>query len=180
DGVGDGHRADGTARPADGCRLPSVADQLCIGAAVRTAAALCDGEPHCRPCSRAGTDSARLHARARGRARRAAPGRPDQGGRDAGRAGRGTRAARRRRRFAPRRRSGARGRRATSTIRGILRYAMSLNSFATRQTLTVGSETVDYYSLPALEKAGFPGVSRLPFSLRILLENLLRREDDAF
>src|SRR5690606_1889778 len=57
---------------------------------------------------------------------------------------------------------------------------MSLNSFATRQTLTVGSETVDYYSLPALEKAGFPGVSRLPFSLRILLENLLRREDDAF
>jgi aconitate hydratase len=57
---------------------------------------------------------------------------------------------------------------------------MSLNSFATRQTLTVGSETVDYYSLPALEKAGFPGVSRLPFSLRILLENLLRREDNAF
>ena len=35
-------------------------------------------------------------------------------------------------------------------------------------------------SLPALEKAGFAGVSRLPFSLKILLENLLRREDDAF
>jgi aconitate hydratase len=57
---------------------------------------------------------------------------------------------------------------------------MSLNSFATRQTLTVGDETVDYYSLPALEKAGYPGVSRLPFSLKILLENLLRREDNAF
>jgi len=57
---------------------------------------------------------------------------------------------------------------------------MSLNSFATRQTLTVGNETVEYYSLPALEKAGFPGVARLPFSLKILLENLLRREDNAF
>ncbi len=36
------------------------------------------------------------------------------------------------------------------------------------------------YSLPALEKAGFPGVSRLPYSMKILLENLLRREDNAF
>ena len=36
------------------------------------------------------------------------------------------------------------------------------------------------YSLPALEKAGFTGVSRLPYSMKILLENLLRREDDAF
>jgi len=57
---------------------------------------------------------------------------------------------------------------------------MSLNSFNTRQTLTVGTETLDYYSLPALEAAGFPGVARLPFSLKILLENLLRREDNAF
>ncbi len=36
------------------------------------------------------------------------------------------------------------------------------------------------FSLPALEKAGFTGVSRLPFSLKILLENLLRREDARF
>ena len=57
---------------------------------------------------------------------------------------------------------------------------MSLNTFATRQTLTVGDATADYYSLPALEKAGFPGVAHLPFSLKILLENLLRREDNAF
>jgi aconitate hydratase len=56
---------------------------------------------------------------------------------------------------------------------------MSLNSFGARQTLTVGTQTVEYFSLPALERAGFPGVSRLPFSLKILLENLLRREDDA-
>ncbi len=40
-------------------------------------------------------------------------------------------------------------------------------------------ETIDYYSLPALE-AQFPDVAALPFSLKILLENLLRREDDAF
>ncbi len=57
---------------------------------------------------------------------------------------------------------------------------MSLDSFHTRQTLTVGEDSVDFFSLPALEAAGFPGVSRLPFSLKILLENLLRREDNGF
>ncbi len=57
---------------------------------------------------------------------------------------------------------------------------MSLDTFKTRRTLTVGGESIDYFSLPALEAAGFSGLSRLPFSLRILLENLLRREDDAF
>jgi aconitate hydratase len=57
---------------------------------------------------------------------------------------------------------------------------MSLDSFGTRRTLTVGGETFDYFSLKALEAAGFPAVGRLPFSLKILLENLLRREDNAF
>jgi aconitate hydratase len=57
---------------------------------------------------------------------------------------------------------------------------MSLNSFKTRQALRVGSDSFDYFSLPALEAGGFPSVSRLPFSLKILLENLLRREDNAF
>ena len=57
---------------------------------------------------------------------------------------------------------------------------MSLNSFNTRQTLSVGHDSLDYFSLPALEAAGFPTISRLPFSLKILLENLLRREDNAF
>ena len=56
----------------------------------------------------------------------------------------------------------------------------TLNSFGTRSELRSGNQTIEYYSLPALEKAGFPGVSRLPYSLKILLENLLRREDDAF
>ncbi|HXD15944.1 MAG TPA: aconitate hydratase AcnA [Vicinamibacterales bacterium] len=54
------------------------------------------------------------------------------------------------------------------------------NSFNTRTEIRAGAQTVQIYSLPALEKAGFPGVSRLPYSLKILLENLLRREDDAF
>jgi aconitate hydratase len=53
------------------------------------------------------------------------------------------------------------------------------NTFKTLCTLTVGGETLDYYSLPALA-AQFPQVARLPFSLKILLENLLRREDGAF
>jgi aconitate hydratase len=55
----------------------------------------------------------------------------------------------------------------------------TLNSFGTRSEIRVGGSSVDIYSLPALAKA-FPAVERLPFSLKILLENLLRREDDAF
>jgi len=57
---------------------------------------------------------------------------------------------------------------------------MSLDTFHTRRSLTVGAESFDYFSLPALEQSGFSGVARLPFSLKILLENLLRREDNAF
>jgi aconitate hydratase len=56
----------------------------------------------------------------------------------------------------------------------------TLNSFGTRTEIRVLDQPVQIYSLPALEKAGFPGVSRLPYSMKILLENLLRREDDAF
>jgi aconitate hydratase len=55
----------------------------------------------------------------------------------------------------------------------------SLDTFKTRTSLTVGADTVSIFSLPALEKE-FPGVSKLPYSLKILLENLLRREDEAF
>jgi len=55
----------------------------------------------------------------------------------------------------------------------------SRDSFATRTALKTGDRTLNYFSLPALAKA-FPSVERLPFSLKILLENLLRREDDAF
>src|SRR6266478_790031 len=54
------------------------------------------------------------------------------------------------------------------------------NSFDTRTEIRAGGQTVQIYSLPALEKAGFSGVSRLPYSMKVLLENLLRREDGAF
>ncbi len=56
----------------------------------------------------------------------------------------------------------------------------SQNSFNSRTPITVGADTFHIFSLPALEKAGFPNVSRLPYSLKILLENLLRREDARF
>ncbi len=53
----------------------------------------------------------------------------------------------------------------------------SLDSFKSRKTLTVGSKTYVYYSLPEAEKNGLDGVSALPFSMKVLLENLLRFED---
>ena len=53
------------------------------------------------------------------------------------------------------------------------------NSFGTRTQIHVGSSTYDIYDLTALERAGFPRVARLPYSLKILLENLLRHEDGA-
>src|SRR3954463_6242144 len=56
----------------------------------------------------------------------------------------------------------------------------TLNTFGTVATLTSGTDTLEYYSLSALERAGFPAVGRLPYSLKILLENLLRREDGRF
>jgi aconitate hydratase len=55
-----------------------------------------------------------------------------------------------------------------------------LNSFNTRTRLAAGGTSVDIFSLSALERQGFAGVSRLPYSLKILLENLLRREDSRF
>jgi aconitate hydratase len=51
-----------------------------------------------------------------------------------------------------------------------------MNSFDSKSTLTSGNRAYTIYRLPALAARGF-NLSRLPFSLRILLENLLRRED---
>src|SRR5215472_698674 len=53
----------------------------------------------------------------------------------------------------------------------------SLDSFKCRKTLKVGAKTYVYYSLPAAEKNGLKGISRLPYSMKVLLENLLRNED---
>ena len=54
---------------------------------------------------------------------------------------------------------------------------MSLDSFKCRKTLKVGAKTYTYFSLKAAEKNGLKGISRLPYSLKVLLENLLRFED---
>src|SRR5919108_1444233 len=53
-----------------------------------------------------------------------------------------------------------------------------LDSFATRASLKVGNQSYDIFRLRNLEKAGFKDVSRLPVSLKVLLENLLRLEDN--
>ena len=54
---------------------------------------------------------------------------------------------------------------------------MSRNSFNTRTALKVGDRSYVYYSLPAAQAAGLGEVDRLPMSLKILLENLLRFDD---
>src|SRR5438132_4812681 len=56
----------------------------------------------------------------------------------------------------------------------------SKNSFSSRATLSVGGTTYTVFRLSALPQAWQANVARLPFSLKILLENLLRNEDDAF
>jgi aconitate hydratase len=56
----------------------------------------------------------------------------------------------------------------------------TVNSFRTQTALAVGGRSYQIFSLPELEKAGFPEVARLPYSLKILLENLLRNEDGRF
>ncbi|WP_374472098.1 aconitate hydratase AcnA [Phenylobacterium sp.] len=53
----------------------------------------------------------------------------------------------------------------------------SIDSLKTRRELVVGDKTYAYYSLRAAEEAGLSGVSRLPISMKVLLENLLRNED---
>ena len=51
------------------------------------------------------------------------------------------------------------------------------DSFRSAKSLSVGGETYRYYSIPDAEANGLAGVSRLPFSMKVLLENLLRFED---
>jgi len=56
----------------------------------------------------------------------------------------------------------------------------TVNSFNTRTSLDVGGRSYQIYSLPALQNAGFGEIARLPYSMKILLENLLRHEDGRF
>ncbi len=55
----------------------------------------------------------------------------------------------------------------------------SNDSLKTRRELTVGDKTYVYYSLRAAEEAGLSNVARLPVSMKVLLENLLRNEDGS-
>src|SRR5580704_3578153 len=52
------------------------------------------------------------------------------------------------------------------------------NSFGTRDKLSVGAQNFEIHRLEALEKQGLCNLAKLPFSLRILLENLLRFENN--
>src|SRR3982074_890135 len=54
------------------------------------------------------------------------------------------------------------------------------NSFGTRDKLNVGAQSFEIHRLEKLEKHGINTLAKLPFSLRILLENLLRCEDGRF
>src|SRR5712671_6108421 len=53
----------------------------------------------------------------------------------------------------------------------------SRDSFRCCKSLNVGNKTYAFFSLPVAEKNGLKGISRLPFSMKVLLENLLRNED---
>ncbi len=53
----------------------------------------------------------------------------------------------------------------------------SLDSLKTLRELTVDGKQYAYYSLKAAEEAGLQGIGRLPYSLKVLLENLLRNEN---
>ncbi len=54
----------------------------------------------------------------------------------------------------------------------------SIDTLKTRRTLTVNNKNYDYFSVAAAEQAGLAGLAKLPCSLKILLENLLRYEDN--
>tara|TARA_Y100001936_G_scaffold208223_1_gene213615 strand:+ start:9562 stop:12267 length:2706 start_codon:yes stop_codon:yes gene_type:complete len=55
--------------------------------------------------------------------------------------------------------------------------AIGQDTLKARRTLEVGGNYYDYFSLHAVSDAGYGDISRLPFSLKVLLENLLRYED---
>ncbi len=51
------------------------------------------------------------------------------------------------------------------------------DSAKTRKTLSVGTQSIDYYSIPAATEAGLGDFSKLPAALKVVLENMLRFED---
>src|SRR5271168_3508039 len=55
---------------------------------------------------------------------------------------------------------------------------MATNSFGARATLSVDGKSYTYFKLEALEKRGF-SLARMPYSIKVMIENVLRREDGA-
>ena len=51
------------------------------------------------------------------------------------------------------------------------------DSFKTKKTLKIGKKTYTYFSFKDAEKNGLKNISSLPFSIKVLLENLIRNED---
>src|SRR2546425_8617905 len=56
---------------------------------------------------------------------------------------------------------------------------MTIDGRATRRELRVGGAAFEYYSIAAAEQLGLGGVSRLPFSLKVVLENVLRQHAEG-
>ncbi|MCB1407183.1 MAG: hypothetical protein KDK01_13245, partial [Rhodobacteraceae bacterium] len=54
------------------------------------------------------------------------------------------------------------------------------DSAKTRKTLTVGDQSIAYYSIPTAQAAGLGDFSKLPAALKVVLENMLRFEDGGF
>ena len=66
---------------------------------------------------------------------------------------------------------------ARHTLRGRHSYMTSQDSFQSRVTIHAGGRQAVIHRLDALTRAGFKGIDTLPYSIRVLLENLLRYED---
>ncbi|MEP3298597.1 MAG: aconitate hydratase AcnA [Pseudoruegeria sp.] len=58
--------------------------------------------------------------------------------------------------------------------------AVGTDTAKTRKTLNVGDKSIDFYSIPAAEAAGLGDFSKLPAALKVVLENMLRFEDNGF
>ena len=52
-----------------------------------------------------------------------------------------------------------------------------LDTLNTKSTLQIAGKTYNYYSLPKAEDAGVGEISKLPYTIKVLIENLLRHEN---
>jgi aconitate hydratase len=56
---------------------------------------------------------------------------------------------------------------------------VGIDSSKTRKSLSIGGKSIDYYSIPAATAAGLGDFSKLPAALKVVLENMLRFEDNG-